>query len=179
MARLFVALELSGEIRDRLKGVQGALRTGPARLTLVDPPLIHITLKFLGEVPEQEIPRVSAALSSIPFRPFPVTVGAVALNNPKRPRTVWCTVSDGGNATELFGLVEGALAPLGFGRETRAFTPHATLARVKVPDPSLSAIVRGLMEASYGTCTIPGMKLKKSTLTPRGPVYEDLLEVAW
>jgi len=179
MARLFVALELTEEIRDRLKEVQEKLRSGTARLTLVEPALIHITLKFLGEVPEKDIPRVSTALRNVPFRSFPLTIGSVALNNPKRPHTVWCTVSDGGKGKDLFCLVEGALAPLGFEREARAFNPHATLARVKVFDPSLFTIIRGLKETTYGNCTISGMKLKKSTLTPRGPVYEDLLEVVW
>ncbi|MFA7304899.1 MAG: 2'-5' RNA ligase family protein, partial [Methanoregula sp.] len=59
------------------------------------------------------------------------------------------------------------------------FTPHATLARVKDFDPSLFEQIDLLKGRTYGTCTVSGLKLKKSTLTPRGPVYEDLLEVAW
>jgi 2'-5' RNA ligase len=79
----------------------------------------------------------------------------------------------------LFWQVEEVLAPLGVERETRGFTPHATLARVKVPDPSLFTVLRAMDKTSYGDCMINGMKLKKSTLTPRGPLYEDLLEVVW
>ena len=179
MVRAFVALELPAEIQERLKGVQEKLRGCQARLTLVEPVLIHITLKFLGEVAEKDLPLLGDALRSVSFRPFPVTVGAVTVNNPKRPHTVWCTVSDGGRGKDLFRNVEDALEPLGFARETRGFTPHATLARVKVPDPSLFPIIRTLDRTTYGDCMIRGMKLKKSTLTPRGPVYEDLLEVAW
>ena len=179
MVRAFVALELPAEIQERLKGVQEKLRGCQARLTLVEPALIHITLKFLGEVAEKDLPLLGDALRSVPFRPFPVTVGTVTVNNPKRPHTVWCTISDEGLGKELFRNVEDSLEPLGFARETRGFTPHATLARVKVPDPSLFTVIRALDRTTYGDCMIPGMKLKKSTLTPRGPVYEDLLEVAW
>jgi 2'-5' RNA ligase len=179
MVRAFVALELTDEIRDRLKEAQAVLRSCPTRLTLVDPALIHITLKFLGEVAEKDLPRLCETLRGVSFRPFPVTVEAVTVNNPKRPNTVWCTISDGGNGNNLFRQIEDALAPLGFGRETRGFTPHATLARVKEPDPSLLTILRTMDATSYGDCIIRGMKLKKSTLTPRGPVYEDLLEVVW
>ena len=82
-----------------------------------------------------------------------------------------------GKGKDLFRQVEEVLAPLGFARETRRFTPHATLARVKVPDPSLFTVLRAMDKTDYGDCMISGMKLKKSTLTPRGPVYEDLLEV--
>jgi RNA 2',3'-cyclic 3'-phosphodiesterase len=179
MVRAFVALELTGEIQDRLKEAQEKLRGCSARLTLVEPALIHITLKFLGEVAEKDLPQVSAAIRSVSFSPFPVTVGAVMVNNPKRPHTVWCSISDGGMGKNLFRQVEDVLAPLGFERETRGFTPHATLARVKVPDPSLFTAIRALDGITFGDCMIRGMKLKKSTLTPRGPVYEDLLEVAW
>ena len=179
MVRAFIALELPGEIRDRLKEAQEMLRSCPARLTFVEPGLIHITLKFLGEVEEKDLPRLTDTLKGVSFRPFPVTVGAVTVNNVKRPRTVWCTVSDGGEGKKLFRQVEEVLVPLGFERESREFTSHATLARVKVPDPSLLTVLRAMDKTSYGDCMINGMKLKKSTLTPRGPLYEDLLEVAW
>lgn len=179
MVRAFVALELPDEIKDRLKGAQEKLCTCSARLTIVEPALIHITLWFLGEVAEKDLPQVSAALRSVSFRPFPVTVGTVTVNNPKRPHTVWCTISDGGEGKKLFHQVEEVLMPLGFEREDRGFTPHATLARVKAPDPSLFTVLRAMGGMTYGDCMIRGMKLKKSTLTPRGPVYEDLLEVVW
>jgi 2'-5' RNA ligase len=179
MVRAFVALELPGEMKDRLKGAQEKLRGCSARLTFVEPALIHITLKFLGELAEKDLPRVSDALRSVSFRPFPLTVETVTVNNPKRPHTVWCSVSDRGRGKELFRMVEEVLAPLGFERETRGFTPHATLARVKVPDPSLLTIISTMKGTTYGDCMIHGMNLKKSTLTPRGPVYEDLLVTAW
>ncbi|MFA5266444.1 MAG: RNA 2',3'-cyclic phosphodiesterase [Methanoregula sp.] len=179
MVRAFVALELPAEIKDRLMEAQEKLRGCSARLTIVEPALIHITLKFLGEVAEKDLPHLNEALRSVSFRPFPVTVGTVTVNNPKRPHTVWCTVRDNGRGKELFRMVEEVLEPLGFERETRGFTPHATLARVKVPDPSLFSVLRALEGTTYGECMIQGMKLKKSTLMPRGPVYEDLLEVVW
>ena len=84
-----------------------------------------------------------------------------------------------GRSGQVFHQVEEALVPLGFTRETRRFTPHATVARVKSPDSSLFAAINQLDNREYGSCTISGLKLKKSTLTPQGPVYEDLLEVTW
>jgi RNA 2',3'-cyclic 3'-phosphodiesterase len=179
MVRVFVALELSPEIREQLTAAQDVLRGCRARLTFVDPALIHITVKFLGEVPEQKIPAVMDALRTIRVAPFLVTARKVTLNNPSRPHTVWCTIDDAGGSGQIFQSAEEALVPLGFARETRRFTPHATVARVKSPDPSLFAAISQLDNKEYGSCTISGLKLKKSTLTPQGPLYEDLLEVAW
>jgi len=179
MVRTFVALELSGEIRERLEEAQQVLRSCSARLTFVDPDLIHITMKFLGEVDEKNLVRVQDALKTITFRPFSVLAGNVTVNNPKRPHTIWCAIDDGGNGEPLLNLIETALVPLGFAQEARRFTAHATIARVKSPDPSLFTILGQLKGRNYGNCIISGMKLKKSTLTPRGPVYEDLLEVKW
>jgi RNA 2',3'-cyclic 3'-phosphodiesterase len=179
MVRTFVALELPEEMQEQLAAAQDVLRGSSAGLTFVDPALIHITIKFLGEVDENKIPQVGAALKVLPFTPFPITAGRVMVNNPKRPHTVWCVVSDGGKGGELFRLVEDALQPLGFLRETRPFTPHATIARVKYPDPSLFTQLNLLDGRTYGSCTVSGLKLKKSTLTSRGPIYEDLMEVRW
>ena len=179
MVRTFVALELSKDIQDQLALAQKTIRGCKARLTFVDPKNIHITAKFLGEVDEKKIQKVMDALMSVTFSPFPVTAGMVAVNNPKRPHTVWCVIDDNGHSERLFHLIEDALVPLGFERETRRFTPHATLARVKSPHPSLFSALDSLKDKSYGGCTICGMRLKKSTLLSQGPVYEDLLEVKW
>lgn len=179
MVRTFVALELSESVRGQLKEAQDVLKTSSSRLTFVSPPLIHITVKFLGEVDEKMLVRIKDALKLVTYQPFPVSAGTVTVNNPKRPHTVWCAIDDNGNGERLLSLVEDALTPLGFPRETRKFTPHATVARVKDSDPSLFAALDQLKGRSYGECTVSGLKLKKSTLTPRGPVYEDLLEVTW
>jgi 2'-5' RNA ligase len=179
MVRAFVALELSQEIKDNLSFAQHTVRGCNARLTFVNPENMHITLKFLGEVHEQQLKKVGDALRSVPFSPFMIQARTVTVNNPRRPHTVWCDIDDRGMGERLFSLIENALAPLGFDRETRRFTPHATLARVKSPDPSLFSAIDNLKEKSWGSCTISGLKLKKSTLLPEGPVYEDLFEVKW
>jgi 2'-5' RNA ligase len=179
MVRAFIALGLSREIRDGIGEVQQQLRGCYARLTFVEPSQIHITAKFLGETDLPTLEKVKEAILGIPFAPFPVMVGKVALNNPRRPQTIWCTVEDRGRGAELVALIDRVLTPLGCEPETRRFLPHATLARVKSPDPSLFAALKRIGGREFGSCTISGMTLKKSTLTPRGPVYEDLLEVKW
>jgi 2'-5' RNA ligase len=179
MVRAFIALELSEEIREALAGAQDQLRRCRAGLTFVKPAQIHITAKFLGEVEEKKMPALISALESVAFTPFPVRTAAVTVNNPRRPFTVWCAVDDRGRGGQLQEKIEDVLEPIGFLRETRPFTCHATIARVKRFDPSLMEVLRTLRDRTYGNCIIAGMKLKRSTLTPQGPVYEDIMEVRW
>ena len=179
MVRAFVALERSSEIKEQLRTAQDVLRGCQARLTFVEPAIIHITVKFLGEVADQKIPALIDALMTVRVTPFLATAQKITVNNPSRPHTVWCAIEDAGESGQVFKIIEDTLFPLGFARETRRFTPHATVARVKYPDPSLFAAIGQLSDRKYGSCMISGIKLKKSTLTPQGPVYEDLLEVKW
>jgi 2'-5' RNA ligase len=177
MVRTFIAIDLAPEVRERMRGPQGILAGCRARLTVVNPPSIHITLKFLGEIDERTLGRVREALSALRFEPFEISVGGVRGNPPSSPRVIWCEVHDSGGCRRLFELVEDALAPLGIPRERRAYAPHATLARVKRFDPSLLPPLKSLATEEFGSCPVRSIKLKKSTLTPAGPVYEDLLEV--
>lgn len=179
MVRAFVAFEISGEMRELLAAAQETFKKSSCRLTFVDSPLIHITVKFLGEVDEKKLPLVISALKTIKAVPFAAHGSRITVNNFKSPHTVWCAIDDAGKGREIFSAVETALAPLGFARETRQFFPHATLARIKVANPSLFRCLEELKCAPCGSCTVSGIKLKKSTLTPRGPFYEDLAEVAW
>lgn len=179
MVRAFVAFEISEEMRLLLKAAQDTFKKGSCRLAFVDPPLIHITVKFLGEVDERRMPLVVGALKSIKAVPFTAHGSRITVNNFKSPHTVWCAIDDAGKGREVFSAVETALAPLGFPRETRAFTPHATLARVRMADPSLFRCLEEVKNAPCGSCMVTGLKLKKSTLTPKGPVYDDIAEVAW
>jgi len=160
-----------------MRGPQEALAGCRARLSLVKPPAIHITLKFLGEIDEETLGKVKATLSALRFEPFEVSLVGVKGNPPPSPRVIWCEVRDTGGCRRLFQLVEEALAPLGIPREKRPYTPHATLARVKRFDSSLLPILKGLAPEEFGSCPVRSIKLKKSTLTPAGPIYEDLLEV--
>jgi RNA 2',3'-cyclic 3'-phosphodiesterase len=177
MVRTFIAIDLAPEVRERMRGPQAALAGCRARLSLVAPPSIHITLKFLGEIDEKTLDRVKEALSALRFTPFEVSLAGVKGNPPPSPRVIWCEVRDEGGCRRVFRLVEDALAPLGIPRERRAYTPHATLARVKRPDPSLIPVLKSLASEEFGSCPVRSIKLKKSTLTPGGAIYEDLLEV--
>lgn len=179
MVRLFVAIDLPPGIREELSASQQELKKSRARLSVVSPGNIHITLKFIGEVEQDAVEAIKKSLARISDTPFEVSVSGISADNRRRPRVVWCTIDDGGRCGLLNEQIEEALVPLGIEKESRRFRPHATLARVKKFDPSLLDMMRHVESAEYGNFLVAGFSLKKSTLTPSGAIYEDVMVVNW
>ena len=179
MVRTFVAVDLPEEMRARIADTAQALRGSEARLTFVAPAQIHVTLAFLGEVEPDRIGAVATALGAVRQAPFDLSVGPIAGNSRSSPRTIWCPCTDDGSLAGLAGAVGAALEPIGFPGERRSFRGHATVARVKAFHPSLLDRLAALPRDGFGTFMADRFRLKKSTLTPQGPVYEDLAEVVF
>lgn len=174
-----MAIDLSPGIQEKIREVQEVIRQSRARLTLVDPSLIHITIKFLGEIETSRVESVCNALREIRLPPFDLSITGISTNNNRNPRVVWGTVGDRGECRGLFEQVDTALAAIRFPREQRGFTPHATIARIKEFDPSLMQSVRPYISKTLGECHVSGFSLKKSTLTSTGPLYDNIMEVTW
>jgi len=176
--RSFVAVDLPTKFRPDIARIERELDT--PGLKLVRPEIIHVTLKFLGDVPEERIDAVSDALRNVKVSPFQAKVGGMGAFPGKSVRVVWLGLQ--GNFEELQKQVEEALIPFGFESEERKFTPHLTLGRVARPNPEtsklISAKISKLSEIQIGEFTVDRFHLKKSTLTPGGPIYEDLTEFA-
>jgi len=177
--RTFIAVDLPDSFRDTITAIQQDFR-GNAKI--VKPEQVHITLKFLGDVPEESIPRIGDAISGLECEPFVAEAkGVGAFPKPSYARVVYIGASPEEAFVRLHADVESKLKPLGFKSEKRAFTPHATLARVKQISKSqrieLADTIERLKDVEIGTMGVDMIKLKKSTLTPAGAIYETLREV--
>ena len=180
--RLFVAVELPEHVRDALAAVQDALRREVSgRLRWTAPTGIHLTLKFLGEVPETRVGVITAALreASAGQAPFALTLsGTGVFPNARSPRVVW--VGLGGDVDALGRLqarVEGSLVAAGFPAEDRDFRPHLTLARVADrlsggQRETLVERVKGALVPEVEPFQVKGVSLMRSILQPTGSVYE-------
>ena len=177
MVRIFVAIDLPDPLRRVLSEVQEPLRSISGRLAIVDPSLLHITLRFLGEVPLDRVPVIIAALRSVCFNPYEIDIRGISANNLDRPRVIWAEVEDGGETAALAEQIEDAISPLGFSREMRPFRSHITLARVKEFHPDHRYAILPLSSWCGGRIMVSQFVLKKSTLTPAGPIYETIAEV--
>ena len=172
--RCFVAVDLPGEMLDAIGSLQSQIATEGLRL--VRPELVHVTIKFLGDVPETKVGRVKEALSKVVMAPFPAHVAGMGTFPGRDVRVVWLGLE--GDFDELYEKVESALGPVGFQREARGFSPHVTLGRVGRPGPETNRELRpkiaSLRAVDLGRFSVERFDLKKSTLTRGGPIYEDL-----
>ncbi|MGH9512839.1 MAG: RNA 2',3'-cyclic phosphodiesterase [Terriglobales bacterium] len=128
--RLFVALDIANDIRARIQRfVEGVSGFAPdARW--VRPETLHVTLKFIGEKPDDSVEPIKAALSSARSQPIEVGFrGCGFFPNPKLPRIFWVGIESGPKLASLAAAIDGTLLPLGVLKETHPFNPHITLAR--------------------------------------------------
>ncbi|MDR3102154.1 MAG: RNA 2',3'-cyclic phosphodiesterase [Methanocalculaceae archaeon] len=201
MVRTFIAVESSDKIRNNLAAAAKKLQGTPARLAAVQPPLMHITLKFLGEVPEVQIPRITAVLAKIHAVPYQLTVSRVSTFG-KPALIIKADIKDDGATTDLARQIDALLLPINLtkpagqlppgkavpntaelydsrncGAVIKSFSPHLTIARVNEYSPALLPKSVAIENQQFGICRIGEVVLKKSTLTPAGPIYETLAGV--
>jgi 2'-5' RNA ligase len=176
--RCFVAVDLSPEVRTALTRAQAGLRAAAPRAEVrwLEPAGLHLTLKFLGQVAEDKVPAVVAALAAV--RRAPIALAAAGLGgfpSLKRARVIWAGLASGVPAlTALAADVDRVLAPVGFAPEARPFRGHVTIGRVRSPR-GLAAVVEAIQGARapvFGSWTAAEMVLYQSRLRPTGAVYE-------
>jgi RNA 2',3'-cyclic 3'-phosphodiesterase len=178
MMRLFTALDLPGDIIGKLDGV--LTRLGPtAPIRWSSAANLHVTIKFIGEWPEERLDELKASLSGMPARDaIPVHIRDLgAFVNPNKPRIFWCGVSAPGLA-ELAADTEAAAAALGIAREERDYSPHVTLGRIKdgFDMTALRTAVVAESTFDFGRFEARSFFLYRSQSKPGGSVYTKLAE---
>ncbi len=179
--RCFIAVDIEEPaVLDAIGEAQRSLLSTGADLKLVERENLHITLRFLGEIPPSLVEAVGQLITQTSFKPFHVSFrGVGAFPNPHRPRVIWIGVSEGAEELKkLHSRIEDILLGLGFRREERAFTPHLTIARVRSGRnrDRLALALNSLIDMEFGSLIVGHVRLKRSTLTPRGPIYTTLAE---
>ena len=181
--RTFIAVELPRDIQRILKGIQDELRKSGADVKWIQPDHIHLTLKFLGEIPEEKIEAVLKVMESSLecFAAFSFRLSHLgAFPKPENPRIIWVGVDSGENELKrLAGVLEKNLGSLGFKKEERGFAAHITLGRVR---SSLNKFALSKLLKSYSlpqpmAQDVKNLVLFKSTLTSSGPLYEALKKI--
>ncbi|AKB80046.1 2'-5' RNA ligase [Methanosarcina horonobensis HB-1 = JCM 15518] len=175
MIRTFIAVELDPSFREEISQIQE--RFSGFDLKFVNPEIVHITLKFLGDIKESMVAPIAEALDSIMCEPFEARIkGLGAFPKLSNPKVLWLGAT--GNFETLHADVETVLKPFKFKEEERAFTAHATLARAKFLNKdqknAFADVLKELKDIELGSMRVNKVLLKKSTLTPDGPIYETL-----
>jgi len=174
--RTFIAIEVNDQ--DVLNSIHKIQTELDIKAKPVELHNMHFTVQFLGEVSKEMIGKISDALNSIEFSAFSITFASIGVfPKPNSPRVIWIGVTDGINELEkLAEMIRSKLSQLGFSPDKK-FKPHVTIFRVKNKIEDLSSKLEKFSSYSFGKQSVSEIKLKKSELTPNGPIYTDLLVV--
>ena len=184
LTRAFIAIELPARVQSAIaQVVQPLQRMFPKpRIRWVAAGNVHLTLKFLGEVPGGDIDRLSAALSPSlhPLSPFPISfAGLGAFPTPRRARVLWIGLNAPPLLGELVETIESIAVREGFEPEPRPFSPHLTVGRVSqdfsMDDHSrLSRELDASRVGTLGSMVVEAVIIYKSELKPGGSIYTPL-----
>jgi 2'-5' RNA ligase len=176
--RLFVALDIPAVVRQALGAMVARLEKVGRGARWVRVEGIHLTLKFIGEMSDGQVPAIDAALRDVRTS-GPVEArfrGVGFFPNERHPRVCWAGVEGSPNLAELAAQVDARLEKFGVERETRAFKAHLTLARFKSDDglPRLLEEIRKIGVAEFGAMQAREFYLFRSELLPGGARYTKL-----
>ncbi len=181
--RLFVAVEITEETRNKLAAFQNKLKKAAADVGWVAPENLHITLKFIGYIDEEKIEEVRTIIkdSVTHIKPFNLSyTGVGAFPSPKSPRVLFAQAIDtGGGLAKIHERLDNQFMALGVEHEARKFDAHLTVGRVKTRRnvSKLMECLNSYHGFHFGLEHITQVVLMKSTLSPEGPIYTKLHSV--
>ena len=176
--RLFVALEIPSAVRENLAALLKSLRAVSPQTRWARPENLHVTLKFIGEVPETKLAPIRTTLASA-RSDQPVTLDFRGLGffpNEKHPRVFWAGIEASPNLKTLAADIEKAAEKLGVPREQRPFSPHLTLARFESPGlpEKLRSAIQKNAGREFGSLCTSQFHLVESKLKSSGAEYTTL-----
>ena len=185
MLRTFLALELPVSVREAIILSQRKFQAQLPAASWTRPQALHVTLKFLGETPEDliEILKLSVGETLKKISPFSVDLEGVGVfPTNQAPRILWVGVSTGKSGLQnLATEVEKAVLPFGFPLEKKPFHPHVTLARIKKNYTEFGQKLKQMQilqdSFKFGSIIVHSITLFRSELQPTGSIYTPLWEL--
>ena len=179
--RSFLAFDIESDtVLNRLATAQKLLVQTGADLKLVAPQNIHITVRFLGNITPAMVEKIFEEMKKVQFAPFNVQIKSLgAFPDLRYSRVVWAGITEGADQLKsVFSQLEPRLRGLGFTPDHKGFSPHLTIARVKSGrnKAQLAEFVTENANYDFGAIKAECLRLKKSDLTPKGPIYSTLKE---
>lgn len=174
MPRIFVAIPVPSHLQLALSRVKTHLHA-TSGMRWVAPNNMHLTIRFLGEISEEQMERVCTAVAqAVQEGPGSFTLrveGIGAFPSANQARVVWAGLSgDHQPLIQLYEIVQARLHDVGFAVEKRPFRPHITLARLRNPAP-LSSQLQRLANQSFGSWHIDTLQVMESKLKQTGAEY--------
>lgn len=181
--RSFIAIALNENLHKELESLQAKLKTADADVKWVKPENIHLTLKFLGNITDEQIEKVKNSLKKIAtnFQSYQIHLKEIgAFPKISYPRVIWVGMDEGAKTTnKIYQSIEEELTKKGFEKEKRPLSPHLTLGRVR-SGKNRQNLIRVIEKekdfSSPSKLLVEEIVLFKSTLTPKGSIYEPIFK---
>jgi len=175
--RCFLAVDIeNNETLDKLFSI--ALKFNIEGVKIVEKENLHITLRFLGEIKENEVEELKRILSNVKFKKFEARISSLGcFPNLRRPRVVWAGIKEGfAELKQLYELIDYELRRNNYIFPKEDFYPHVTIARVKnfKAIENVINLIESYHNEEFGKIIVNKFILKQSTLTSRGPIYTNL-----
>ena len=179
MMRAFIAIDIGAN--EEIKKIFEKLKETNAKLKLVEPQNLHLTIKFIGEIDKKMVGEIKDVMNEAVkgIKPFKgKIIGLGCFPNFKNIRVIWLGFHDNGESSKIANYIDEKLVKYGIKREN-SYQPHITIARMKSPEnkEKVIKIIEENKEKYFGEIDCKSIKLKQSILKPDGPIYTDLEEI--
>ena len=178
--RGFIAIDI--DFLPKLIEFEKEIKETGANLKLVKPENVHVTLKFLGDTEEDLVSEIERIIRNAveDVNPFSIQLkGTGVFPNQNYIKVIWVGIEHGDQIGTIAQNIDSQISKLGFKKEKRGFSPHLTIARVKTAKnkEKLLHIIEKYRDVEFADIRVDSIKLKKSDLTQKGPIYTTLKEI--
>jgi len=178
--RGFIAIDIP--VNEKLLEMEDEIKKTGADLKLVELENTHITLKFLGDTDEEKMDEIQEIIKNSVkgIEPFKIKLkGSGVFPNKNYMKVIWIGMENAEEIGEIAKNIDKQLTSLGFQPEKRGFSAHLTIARVRSPraKEQLLQVIEKYKDKEFATIDVDTIYLKKSDLTPKGPIYTNLREI--
>lgn len=176
--RLFVALPVPAEVRENLRSLLDQLHAVDSHQRFIPPENLHLTLKFIGEVPPDRLAAIAAQLEKVRLSVFVELQfrGIGFFPNARRPSVAWVGILSSPQLAQLAAAINDVLSAVGIPRDEKPFVPHLTIARFKLTriSTALSTALEKFVNQSFGSLSSGEFQLIESQLKSGGAEYTTL-----
>lgn len=178
--RAFLAIDLDEDLKPKINKIIREFKQIDTRIKYVDLINMHLTLKFFGDIDVDGLDLLEKAIRNVvdDFDSFEIKIkGCGAFPNNNHIKVIWVGIDDESILKNLHDKLDKEFTRLGFDKDKK-FSSHLTIGRMKSAKnkDKVKSVIEEFQDVEIGTMNVDKIILKKSTLTPSGPIYEDLIE---
>lgn len=176
--RAFLAIDVDEDLKAKMYKIVKEFKQIDARIKYVELENLHLTLKFFGDIDTEGIDLLSSKIESVVsnFDKFTIKIkGCGAFPNNNRIKVIWLGLDESAIVKQLHDELDKEFVKLGFDKDKK-FSTHLTIGRMKSAKGKneVKSKIEEFSEVEIGEMSVDRIVLKKSTLTPQGPIYEDI-----